>query len=96
LAPTIRTAWLVVEVPDDVIATMVGRGHSALHPWVGTLLRSHIDVCHGAGIAVNTWTCDDPVRMAELIDWGLDGICTNVPDVALDVISQTAGASDRR
>jgi len=49
LAPGIRTAWLVVEVPDDVIATMVGRGHSALHPWVATLLRSHIDVRPGQG-----------------------------------------------
>jgi glycerophosphoryl diester phosphodiesterase len=90
LAPDIRTAWLVVEVPDDVIATMVGRGHSALHPWVATLLRSHIDVCHGAGIEVNTWTCDDPVRMAELVEWGIDGICTNVPDVALGVVGRSA------
>ncbi|MEY2400248.1 MAG: glycerophosphoryl diester phosphodiesterase [Ilumatobacteraceae bacterium] len=87
LAGSIRTAWLVTEVPDDVIATMVGRGHAALHPWVGILRRSHIDVCHGAGIQVNTWTCDDPVRIAELVDWGVDGICTNVPDVALDVIA---------
>ncbi len=98
LAPSIRTAWLVVQVPDDVIATLVGRGHGALHPWVATLLRSHIDVCHGAGIEVNTWTCDDPARMAELVDWGIDGICTNVPDVALAVLDrgrpsapQTAG-----
>ena len=87
LSGTIRTAWLVVEVPDDVIAVMVSRGHVALHPWVDTLNRSHIDVCHGAGIEVNTWTCDDPRRMAELIEWGIDGICTNVPDVAIDVIS---------
>ena len=98
LAPGIRTAWLVVDVPDDVIATLVGRGHEALHPWVTTLRRSHIDVCHGAGIEVNTWTCDDPVRMAELVDWGIDGICTNVPDVAIGVLKrgrpsvpQTAG-----
>jgi glycerophosphoryl diester phosphodiesterase len=84
---SIRTAWLVNEVPDDVIATLVGRGHMALHPEVATLRRSHIDVCHGAGIEVNTWTCDDPRRMAELIDWGIDGICTNVPDVAIDVIA---------
>jgi glycerophosphoryl diester phosphodiesterase len=91
IAPSIRTAWLVDEIPYDVIATMVGRGHVALHPWVATLLRSHIDVCHGAGIEVNTWTCDDPLRMAELIEWGVDGICTNLPDVAIDVISQTAG-----
>ena len=87
LAAGIRTAWLVTAVPDDVIAIMVGRGHDALHPWVGMLNRSHIDACHGAGILVNTWTCDDPQRMAELIEWGIDGICTNVPDVAIDVIA---------
>ena len=87
LSPGIRTAWLVVEVPDDVISTMVAHGHAALHPWFATLYRSHIDACHGAGIEVNAWTCDDPQRMAELIEWGIDGICTNVPDVARDVIA---------
>jgi len=83
----LRTAWLVVDVPDDVISTMVAHGHEALHPWFATLRQSHIDVCHGAGIAVNTWTCDDPRRMAELVDWGIDGICTNLPDVAIAVIA---------
>lgn len=86
LNPGIRTAWLVVDVPDDVISTMVARGHAALHPWVGVLRRSHVDACHGAGIEVNTWTCDDPERMAELVEWGIDGICTNVPDVAVEVV----------
>ena len=90
LHPGVRTAWLVVDVPDDVISTMVAHGHEALHPWFATLRRSHIDVCHGAGIEVNTWTCDDPQRMAELIEWGIDGICTNVPDVAIDVIAALA------
>jgi len=92
LAAGIHTAWLVTEVPDDVIGIMVGRGHEALHPWVETLNRSHIDACHGAGILVNTWTCDDPRRIAELVEWEIDGICTNVPDVAIDVI---AGRSTR-
>jgi glycerophosphoryl diester phosphodiesterase len=87
LAAGIRTAWLVMAVPDDVIAIMVGRQHEALHPWVQTLSRSHIDACHGAGIIVNTWTCDDPQRMVELVEWGVDGICTNVPDVAIDAIA---------
>jgi glycerophosphoryl diester phosphodiesterase len=91
LAPQIRTAWLVTEVPDDVIAVLVAHGHRALHPWVATLRRSHIDACHAAGIEVNTWTCDDPVRMGELIEWGIDGICTNVPDVALAVIAAQSG-----
>jgi glycerophosphoryl diester phosphodiesterase len=90
LAAGVRTAWLVTEVPDDVIAIVVGRGHEALHPWVETLHRSHIDACHGAGIRVNTWTCDDPWRMEELIEWEIDGICTNVPDVAVDMIAGRA------
>jgi glycerophosphoryl diester phosphodiesterase len=95
LADRIRTAWLVVEVPDDAIATLVGSGHGALHPWVATLRRSHIELCHGAGIEVNTWTCDDPQRMSELIDWGIDGICTNVPDVAVGVIAGRFAAQSR-
>jgi glycerophosphoryl diester phosphodiesterase len=80
---------LVEALPADVIRTMVSRGHAALHPDVATLQQSHIDACHGAGIAVNTWTCDDPERMRELIGWDVDGICTNVPDVALDVLSRS-------
>ena len=88
LEERIRTAWLVDAVPDDVISTMVARGHAALHPWVAGLRRSHVDACHGAGIIVNTWTCDEPGRMAELIEWGIDGICTNVPDVAIAVIAE--------
>ncbi len=81
----IPTAWLVVEVPAGAVALLGSRGHRALHPWVGALNRSTVDECHASGIAVNTWTCDDPERMRELIGWGIDGICTNVPDIALAV-----------
>jgi len=66
---------------------MVARGHVALHPNVHHLTRDAIAACHAVGVQVNTWTCDDPARMRELIEWGIDGICTNVPDVALTVIA---------
>jgi glycerophosphoryl diester phosphodiesterase len=81
----IATAWLVVDVPDGAVALLAERGHRALHPCVDALDRSTVDECHASGIAVNTWTCDDPERMRELIGWGVDGICTNVPEVALAV-----------
>jgi glycerophosphoryl diester phosphodiesterase len=87
LAPDIRTAWLCSGVPDDAPALMVAKGHVALHPGVGLLTREIIDACHAVGLQVNTWTCDDPDRMRELIEWGIDGICTNVPDVALGVVA---------
>jgi glycerophosphoryl diester phosphodiesterase len=87
LAPQIRTAWLCTAVPDGTPAVLAEKGHSALHPWVHMLDRDTIDRCHTLGIQVNTWTCDDPARMAELIEWGIDGICTNVPDVSLQVVA---------
>lgn len=90
LAPEIRTAWLTGAVPDDAVEMLVDRGHVALHPWVHLLSHEIIDRCHAAGLQVNTWTCDDPERMRELIGWGIDGICTNVPDVAIAVRAETA------
>ena len=88
LAPHIKTAWLCVEAPEGIGQTLMKKGHLALHPWVGTLKRDTVDECHSAGVQVNTWTCDDPARMAELIEWGIDGICTNLPDVALEVLAR--------
>ena len=88
----IRTAWLTSIVPDDVVELLTSRGHVALHPWVKLLRREVIDACHAAGIEVNTWTCDDPERMAELVEWGIDGLCTNLPDVALTVLGRGAPA----
>lgn len=84
----IRTAWLTSIVPDGVGPMLVAGGHSALHPWVNALERRTIAECHEHGLDVNTWTCDDPERMRELIDWGVDGICTNVPDVAVSVVAE--------
>ncbi len=87
LRPTIRTAWLTVTIEPDAITSVVNdlasTGHTALHPWHGTLTRDLIQRCHAVGLDVNTWTCDDPERMTELMVWEIDGICTNLPDVGL-------------
>lgn len=87
--PEVATAWLttIVDVADEesLADDLARSGHRALHPWVGGVTERLVDVFHSRGLTVNTWTCDDPVRMRELLDWGIDGICTNVPDVALDV-----------
>ncbi|MCU1366643.1 MAG: ugpQ [Ilumatobacteraceae bacterium] len=91
VAPDVRTAWLTSVVPDDVVDILLAHGHTALHPWVRALGKHVIDQCHAAGIIVNTWTCDDPDRMRELIEWGIDGICTNVPDIARAVLAEPRG-----
>ena len=55
-------------------------------PWVDTVTEDVIARCHAAGLAVNTWTCNDPAWARELAAWGIDGICTDVPGVLLDAL----------
>jgi len=90
--PALPTAWLTVLVRDarELARDLRASGHSAVHPEVSRVSREMIEILHSEGLAVNTWTCDDPARMRELIDWGVDGICTNVPDVGLRVLGATA------
>jgi glycerophosphoryl diester phosphodiesterase len=83
--PSVRTAWLVSDIDADVIRACATAGHVAVHPWVVQVTRESVRAAHAAGLAVTPWTCDDPVRIRELIGWGIDGICTNVPDIALAV-----------
>ncbi len=92
LWPELPTAWLTTTVDDaqaeSVAADLRASGHSALHPNVRTLTQHVINMMHLHDLSVNTWTIDDPVRMAELLEWGIDGLCTNKPDVALEVIAR--------
>ncbi len=92
--PSVRTAWLVDSFDPDVIALCAAAGHAAVHPAVATVDQAALRRAHAAGLAVNVWTCDDPARIGELIAWGVDGICTNVPDVALAVRGQSEHSVD--
>ncbi len=91
LMPELKTAWLVMTIDNAELETVASRmskqGHYAIHPWVKSLTEQLVIVFHKHGLKVNTWTCDNPSRMNELIDWQVDGICTNVPDTALAVIA---------
>ncbi len=91
ILPQLKTAWLVMTIDNaelEIVAKqMADQGHYAIHPWVKSLSEQLVIVFHKHGLKVNTWTCDNPLRMQELISWGVDGICTNVPDTALAVIA---------
>jgi glycerophosphoryl diester phosphodiesterase len=84
----LRTALLVPAGSDlgAAASDAAAAGHDALHP-AGADLASdpgnRIAAVHAQGLAVNTWTVDDPGYIRRLAAAGIDGIVTNRPDAAL-------------
>lgn len=70
-------------VPDAVAAEA---GSPAWRPvWApehASLTEPDLARAHQLGLAVVPWTVNDPADMARLIAWGVDGLCTDRPDLA--------------
>jgi glycerophosphoryl diester phosphodiesterase len=45
-----------------------------------------LEAAHRLGIAVHVWTIDEPAEMRELLDLGVDGVMSDVPDRLLEVM----------
>jgi glycerophosphoryl diester phosphodiesterase len=89
LDPAIPTAFLHLLIDRswaDLANEVAAAGHAALHPWDGLVDAELVAAAKAQGLEVNVWTVDDPERMAQLIDLGVDGLCTNVPDVARRIV----------
>jgi glycerophosphoryl diester phosphodiesterase len=93
LAADVPTALLTfVGDPLDALITAELHGHGALHPFVGQLAGATagalVQRAHEHGVEVNVWTVNEPDDILRLAAAGVDGICTDVPDVALSVLAR--------
>lgn len=47
-----------------------------------------VERCHDDGVKVYVWTVDEPEEVDRMIRLGVDGICTNKPDIVRDAIDR--------
>jgi glycerophosphoryl diester phosphodiesterase len=50
------------------------------------MTKRFIREAHAKNVAVEPWTVDDPQLMKQYIEWGVDGIMTDRPDLMLEVL----------
>ncbi len=58
-----------------------------LHVVTPKLIRA----AHAANLPVHVWTVDEPADMRRLLEWGVDGIMTDRPDLLAAVLADVAG-----
>jgi glycerophosphoryl diester phosphodiesterase len=99
-SPSMPLAWLTASgpnaQPDAVAAEIAQLGPPCWQPvWAPdhrTLHRGQVTAARQAGLAVKPWTVNAPARMRDLIGWGVAGLCTDCPDLAIAVIASINAA----
>jgi glycerophosphoryl diester phosphodiesterase len=90
LRPAAQLAWLTSALPRvqpaqiaaEIRHTGWPRWSPAWAPDHRTLRKTDVAQARAAGLRVLPYTVNEPARMAQLLEWGVHGFCTDYPDVA--------------
>ena len=87
-APDVPLAWLSHHQTDPSAVLSASQGRGIWAPAWRDLTPAAIVAAQQAGMRVIPWTVNDPRDMRRLIAWGVDGLCTDRPDLARGVMLQ--------
>ncbi|MEI6453544.1 MAG: glycerophosphodiester phosphodiesterase [Actinomycetes bacterium] len=90
LDPSLSTALLVdLSQPfEAALELAVALGCVAFHPFVLDLKPERVDAVHARGLALNTWTVNGPLDIANMGTWGVDGVITDSPAEAREILAK--------
>lgn len=81
-APQVRRAFVYGAAPDMAALLTQARALElwGLHPERHYVTPGRVIAAHAAGVVVNVWTVNDPLEIARLASWGVDGIMSDYPE----------------
>jgi glycerophosphoryl diester phosphodiesterase len=99
VCPGIATSGARNEVKTFVLLSKVGLGFlvsprfqslqvPAESSGITIMTPAFVRAAHRRNLHVEPWTIDDPQQLQDYIDWGVDGIITDRPDVMLEILGR--------
>jgi glycerophosphoryl diester phosphodiesterase len=85
--PVLPARWLRVEV------ARVSAWATGIAPCAVSVDAGLVEAAHARGLGVHAYTVNDPAEIAGLLEDGVDGVITDVPDVARAVVDGLALAA---
>ncbi len=86
-APSIEVALLYSGNVPDVLDEAVREGWEGLHPHFPLINEKLVEGARQRGLAVRAWTVNRADDMEHLIQLGVNGICSDLPDVLKSVVA---------
>lgn len=86
LAPDVPVALLYYTRPTDEQLVAASTWLDAVNPALGNIDEAVVDRTHELGLKTYVWTVNFGGDMNRGIDWGVDGIITDYPDVLVGVL----------
>ncbi|MCC2617341.1 glycerophosphodiester phosphodiesterase [Aestuariibacter halophilus] len=86
LAPTFRLGGLVAGKPIDYAAFAQSLGCWSVHCDVGFVDKAFVDDAHQRGLKILVYTVDEKEDLLQLADWGVDGVFSNSPVHARELL----------
>lgn len=86
LAPDVPVALLYYTRPTDEQLVAASTWLDAVNPALGNIDQAIVNRTHELGLKTYVWTVNHGSDMNRGIDWGVDGIITDYPDVLNDIL----------
>jgi glycerophosphoryl diester phosphodiesterase len=90
----LRPSWRVGALAAKAIGDLTTLRADFLAVEKGLASRTFVRQAHQAGQEVYVWTVNDPALMFQLMSKGVDGLITDRPDLARQVMDRRSGMSD--